>query len=181
MLDLGADLELVNGIRDGLETLSNNMGLDIPDSLAEIIPYGVAIAASARLLYGVIRTEREFRAADRTTRNKIQVVQTLTLMSRMGISSVLAYAGGLGGTAAGSAIPGVGNLAGGIAGSMAGAGMGIYLNRHLQPRMLSLALSITGLEQDDLFYFKNKPRIDLLALSFQRTAANLNNATNAAD
>lgn len=181
MLELDADLELVNGIQDGLETLSNNMGLDIPDSLAEIIPYGVAIAASARLLYGVIRTEREFRAADRTTRNKIQVVQTLTLMSRMGISSVLAYAGGLGGTAAGSAIPGVGNLAGGIAGSLAGAGMGIYLNRHLQPRMLSLALSITGLEQDDLFYFKNKPRIDLLALSFQRTAASLNVATNAAD
>ena len=181
MLELDADLELVSGIQDGLETLSNNLGIDIPDSLAKIIPYGAAIAASARLLYGVIRTEREFRAADRTTRNKIQVVQTLTLMSRMGISSVLAYAGGLGGTAAGSAIPGVGNLAGGIAGSLAGWGMGIYLNRHLQPRMLSLALSITGLEQDDLFYFKNKPRIDLLALSFHRTAANLNIATNAAD
>ena len=181
MLELDADLELVSGIQDGLETLSNNMGVDVPDSLAEIIPYGVAIAASARLLYGVIRTQREFRAADRTTRNKIQVVQTLTLMSRMGISSVLAYAGGMGGTAAGSVIPGVGNLAGGIAGSLAGAGMGMYLNRHLQPRMLSLALGITGLEQDDLFYFKNKPRIDLLALSFQRTAASLNIAANAAD
>ena len=181
MLELDADLELVSGIQDGLETLSNNLGVDVPDSLAEIIPYGAAIAASARLLYGVIRTEREFRAADRTTRNKIQVVQTLTLMSRMGISSVLAYAGGMGGTAAGSVIPGVGNLAGGIAGSLAGAGMGMYLNRHLQPRMLSLALGITGLEQDDLFYFKNKPRIDLLALSFQRTAASLNTATNAAD
>ena len=181
MLELDADLELVNGIQDGLETLSNNLGVDVPDSLAEIIPYGVAIAASARLLYGVIRTEQEFQAADRTTKNKIQVVQTLTLMSRMGISSVLAYAGGMGGTAAGSVIPGIGNLAGGIAGSLAGAGMGMYLNRHLQPRMLSLALSITGLEQDDLFYFKNKPRIDLLALSFQRTAASLNIAANAAD
>ena len=181
MLELDADLELVNGIQDGLETLSNNLGIDILDNLSDIIPYGVAIVASARLLYGVIRTEQEFQAADRTTRNKIQVVQTLTLMSRMGISSVLAYAGGMGGTAAGSVIPGVGNLAGGIAGSLAGAGMGMYLNRHLQPRMLSLALGITGLEQDDLFYFKNKPRIDLLALSFQRTAAGLNIATNAAD
>ena len=181
MLDIGADLELVDGIQDGLETLSNNLGIDILDNLSDIIPYGAAIAVSARLLYGVIRTEREFRAADRTTRNKIQVVQTLTLMSRMGISSVLAYAGGMGGTAAGSVIPGVGNLAGGIAGSLAGAGMGMYLNRHLQPRMLSLALGITGLEQDDLFYFKNKPRIDHLALSFQRTAANLNIAANAAD
>lgn len=137
----------------------------IKGKLAEFhaIPYAGAIAASVRLIYGVIRTEQEFQAADRTTKNQIQVVQTLTLMSRMGISAVLPYAGGFGGTAAGAAIPGPGNLAGGIAGSLAGAGIGMYLNRHLQPRMLSLALNITGLEQDDLFYYKNKPRLDLLS------------------
>ena len=173
IMDIGPDLEWVSGIQDGLETLSNNLGIDILDGFQDIIPYAGAIAASARLIYGVIRTEQEFRAADRTTKNQIQVVQTLTLMSRMGISAALAYAGGFGGTAAGSAIPGVGNLAGGIAGSLAGAGIGMYLNRHLQPRMLSLALNITGLEQDDLFYFKNKPRLDLLALSFHRTATSL--------
>ena len=38
--------------------------------------------------------------------------------------------------------------------------MGRYLNRHLEPHMLNLALDITGLTNDDLFYYKNKPRLD---------------------
>ena len=123
--------------------------------------------ASARLIHSVLRTEREFKAADRTTRNKIQVVQTLTLMSRMGITTALATAGGTGGGALGSAVPGVGNLVGGIGGALVGAGIGMYLNRHLQPHMLNLALNITGLTNDDLFYYKNKARIDDVAVSFQ--------------
>ena len=100
----------------------------------------------------------------------LEVVQTLTLMSRMGINTVLAVVGGATGSAAGSVVPLVGNLVGGIAGSIAGAGIGMYLNQHLQPHMLDLALDITGLEQDDLFYYKNKERIDVLALSFRNTA-----------
>ena len=47
--------------------------------------------------------------------------------------------------------------------------MGMYLNKHLQPHMLNLALNITGLTNDDLFYYKNKPRIDDVALSYQCT------------
>ena len=45
-----------------------------------------------------------------------------------------------------------------------------YLSRHLQPHMLNLALNITGLTNDDLFYYKNKPRIDDVALSYQAQA-----------
>ena len=176
--DIGADHLLVEGIEDGLNTLSSNLGIDIPDGVVDIIPYATAIVAGARLIYSVIRTEKDFQAADRTTRNRIQVVQTLTLMSRMGVTTVLAIAGGQGGAAlgviAGTMVPGVGNLvggaAGGLIGSVTGAGMGMYLNRHLQPHMLNLALSITGLTDDDLFYYKNKTRIDDLAESFSTTA-----------
>ena len=173
LTDIGADYLLVGGIEDGLSTLSANLGIDIPDGLGDIIPYAGAIIAGARLIYTVIQTEREFKAADRTTRNKIQVVQTLTLMSRMGVTTVLSVAGGMGGSAIGTAMPGAGNLVGGVAGTVAGAGMGMYLNRHLQPRMLDLALNITGLTNDDLFYYKNKPRIDKVALTFRQTAAQL--------
>ena len=171
--DIGADYILVEGIQDGLGTLSSNLGIDIPDSIGDIVPYAGAIIAGARLIYGALRTEQEFKAADRTTRNKIQVVQALTTMSRMGVGTVLATVGGMGGGAAGSFIPGVGNLIGGIVGSVAGAGMGIYLNRHLQPHMLNLALDIVGLTNDDLFYYKNKPRIDEVALNFRQTAGEL--------
>ena len=48
--------------------------------------------------------------------------------------------------------------------------MGIYLNKHLQPYMLDLALDITGFEHADLFYFRNKDHIDQMALSFQKNA-----------
>lgn len=173
LTDIGSDYLRVEDIADGLGTLADNMGLDIPDGIGDIAPYAGAILAGARLVYSVIKTEREFKAADRTTRNKIQVVQSLTVMSRMGINTALATFGGMGGTAAGSFFPGVGNLIGGIAGTVAGAGMGMYLNKHLQPRMLNLALDITGLTHDDLFYYKNKGHIDQVALNFRETAAQL--------
>ena len=168
--DIGSDFELVQGIEDGLETLNDAFGL------AESIPGAGAIIAASRLIYSVVKTEKEFKAADRTTKNKIQVVQTLTLMSRMGITTVLATAGGAGGAAIGSVVPGIGNLIGGGIGLIGGAGMAMYMNKHLQPHMLNLALNITRLTNDDLFYFKNKLRIDEVAVSFQTTAKKLSAA-----
>ena len=173
LTDIGPDAALVEGTNDALTTLSANMGIDVPDSIVEIAPFAGAIFAGARLVYSVIKTEGEFKAVDRTARNKIQVVQSLTLMSRMGINTVLATVGGAGGAAAGSAVPFVGNLVGGIVGTLGGAGLGMYLNRHLQPRMLDLALNITGLGHDDLFYYKNKVHIDEVAVSFREAAGKL--------
>lgn len=173
MMDIGAGWELAEGIEDGLETLTGNLGINLPDSLGEILPHAGAVLAGARLIYSVVRTEMEFNEADRTTKNKIQVVTTLALMARMGIASVLSAAGASAGAMAGSFIPGVGNAVGALAGTgIAGFG-GWYLNRKLQPHMLQLGLDICGLEEDDLFYFKNKSRVDRLAVSFQGTANRL--------
>ena len=173
VIDIGPDYALVGGTTDGLDTLSANMGIDIPDGVVDIIPYAAAIMAGARLIYSVVKTEKEFKAADRTTKNRIQVVQTLTLMSRMGVTTVLTTVGGVGGVAAGSTIPGVGNIVAGFGGSGVGAVMGMYLNKRLKPRMLKLALNITGLTHDDLFYYKNKQRIDDVAQAFQARAGEL--------
>ncbi len=49
----------------------------------------------------------------------------------------------------------------------------MYLNKHLQPHMLNLALNITGLTNDDLFYYKNKVRVDGVAVSYQNTSREL--------
>ena len=165
--DIRPDYDLVESMEEGLDTVGD--ALDI----AEAVPGVGALLAASRLIYSAVSTEREFKSADRTAKNKIQVVQTLKLMSRMGINTVLATAGSAGGGAAGSVIPGVGNLIGGIAGLIGGVGMGMYLNKHLQPHMLNLALNITGLTDDDLFYYKNKPRIDQVAISFQTRAREL--------
>ena len=177
MTDIGSDYERVEGIKSGLETLSDNMGLDLPDSIGEIVPYAGAIIVSARLIYDAISTEKKFSTVDRTTKNKLQIVQALTIMSRFGVSTVLSTAGGFGGGAIGSAVPGIGNLIGGIVGTVAGAGIGMYLNKHLQPYMLDLALDITGFEHSDLFYFRNKDHIDQIALSFRQNAGLLDAAS----
>ena len=165
--DIGSDLVLVDGMQDGLETLSEAMGI------ADAVPGVGATIAAIRLISNAIKTEKEFKAVDRTTRNKIQVVQTLTLMSRMGINTFLATMGGMGGGAVGSIVPGVGNLIGVGMGMAVGIGSGMILNRQLQPHMLNMALNITNLTHDDLFYYKNKVRIDDVALSFQETRRSL--------
>ena len=90
LTDIGPGYLTVEGTTDGLNALSSNLGIDVPDGIGEIVPYAGAIIAGARLVHSVVRTEREFKAVDRTTKNKIQVVQSLTLMSRMGINTVLA-------------------------------------------------------------------------------------------
>ncbi|MCY4624900.1 MAG: hypothetical protein OXC99_07870 [Chloroflexi bacterium] len=179
--NISAPFEHIEGIEDGLATLSDNMGIDVPDGAVDLLPYAGAVVAGARLIYSVVSTERKFSDADRSTKNKIQVVQTLTLMSRMGVSVVLAIAGGQAGAAAGGAlgsvVPGIGNavggIGGGVGGSLMGVGLGMYLNRQLEPHMLDLALDITSLTRDDLFYYKNKRRIDDIGDSIQSTAVAL--------
>ncbi len=167
LMDTGP-LSDVGPLQEAMRLLAGNLGIhDIPDGIVDLVPYAGIIFAAGRLLMKAIQTERTFAAADRTTLNKIHVVQTLTLMSRMGVTTVMASAGAAGGLAVGSFVPVVGNLVAGIGGSLAGAGVGMYLNRHLEPHILGLALDITGLEQDDLFYFKNKVRIDEVAMSMR--------------
>ena len=183
MTDIGSTEELEGSVEEGLDLLIGNLGIDIPDGVMEIIPYAAAIMAGARLIYGALKAEKEFKTADRTTKNKIQVVRTLTLMSRMGPKTILSIVGGKGGAmvggvagaSVGTVVPGVGNaiggtvgtIGGGIAGVAGGYRMGNYLSKHLEPHMLNLALNITRLTHDDLFYYKNKPRIDDLALTFE--------------
>ena len=173
MLDIGSDFDLVVDISDGLDTLADNMGIDLPDGVGDLLPYAAAIMAGARLIYGALRTERQFKHLDRTDRNKVQVIQALTAMSRIGVTVVLSMAGGAAGTAAGSVVPLLGNVVGGVAGAVGGAAMGSYLNRYLQPHMLDLALDITGLTHDDLFYYKNKLMIDAAAYAYQANGGSL--------
>lgn len=169
--DINAGLEIppyaeIDGTTDGLNILSANGGIDVPDGLDDIFLPVAAIAAGARLIYSALNTERQFKAADRTDKNKMHVVQTLTLMSRMGVTAVLTKIGAIGGTTAGGPVGGFIGIAGGVV-------IGMYLNKHLEPHMLDLALDITGLTHDDLFYYKYKARIDGIGLSFQTRAKEL--------
>ena len=110
----------------------------------------------------------------------------MTLISKFGPKTLMSIIGGKGGveiggivgTLAGTVVPGVGNAVGGAIGSVGGGIVGVgsgmwigrYLGKRLEPRVLNLALNITGMTNDDLFYYKNKVRIDNVALSYQEQA-----------
>ena len=173
LTDIGTDLELVEGISGGLETLSDNLELDTVDSLGELLPVSGSLLMAVALIRGALNTELNFRNVDRTNKNKLQVIQALTLMSRFGITTFLTWLTGIFGTLVGSGVPGIGNLVGGVLGSLGGGFAGWRLNRRLGPHMLNLALNITGLNHGDLFYFNNKKPIDDLGNSFRGTADEL--------
>lgn len=173
LTEIGPDFELVEGIEGGLTTLSDNLGVDVPDGSLEFLLEASSLAGAVSLILGALETERRFRALDRTSKNKLQVVKTLTLMSRLSVRTVLAAIGGAGGTAAGSLAPGIGTIVGGVVGTGSGAFAGGWVNKRLEPHMLNLALDITGLSHGDLFYFNNKARIDDVGLSLHRAADDL--------
>ena len=173
IMDIGPDYELVDGALDGLETLSANEGIDVIDGIADAVPLAGVVWAGCRLIYGAIKAEREFREEERKTKNKIQVLQALTLMSRLGVNTVIFTICVGGGAASGSVVPGIGTTAGGVVGSVVAIPVALKLNKHLKPRMLDMGLSITGLVHDDLFYFKNKRRILRLAESYRRDSEDL--------
>ena len=184
--EIGPASELLEGIKDGLSTLNEHLGNDVLEGVGDIIPYASVIFASARLIMNIIKTERDFKTPDLSTKMKVQVVQTLELLSRMGPKTVMSIVGGKGGaivagavgTVVGTVAPGIGNviggtvgtIGGGIGGAFAGYRAGSYLSKHLEPRALDIALNITGMTNDDLFYYKNKVRIDNVALSYQEQA-----------
>lgn len=167
MTDIGPDYELVADVQDGLETLADNQGLDIPDSIGEAIPYVGGVLVAGSLIHTALKSEGEFRDADRITINRIHVVRTLTMMSRFGITTVLTSAGAAGGSTLGAGLPGA--LVGGAAGWIGSW----RLNKTMRPHMLDLALNITQLTRDDLFYYKNKRRIDQVGLVFLERADEL--------
>ena len=226
---------------DGLNTLSSDLGLPLTYNESDIKSYTAGIIAILPLICHALENGNRFNQVDRTALNKANVVGTLTLMSQLGIETVLqsvrnadnggfktvtstvgtaagqtagamasrlvgkAVRSGFGkiggkilgaaaGTTAGTVIPGIGNFVGATAGAIVGVTVGSvidglterifgngdggnrlidFLNQHLQPHMLNLALDITGLDHDDLFYYKNKARIDEVAFSFRQTAGQL--------
>ena len=167
IIDIGPDYELVGDVRDGLETLADNQGIDLPDPLGDLVPYVGGALLAVSLIRRALKTEREFKDADRTAKNRIHVVRTLTMMSRFGVNAVLTSAGLAGGSALGGGPPGA------LVGGGAGLGLGLWLNKRLRGHMLDLALNITRLTRDDLFFFKNQRRIDQIGLAFRARADEL--------
>ena len=141
----------------------------MPDSIGEALPYVGEVVLGIQLILGILSTERDLAGVDLTDRSRLHGIRTLALASRFGINQVCMWAGGAGGTAAGSVIPGVGNIAAGLGGGLAGIGGGMMLNKLLQPRIEEVAMKLIGGDSDDVFYLMNKVEIDRIGESLAAT------------
>ena len=163
--------ELTEFTKDGLDTLAGNMGLDVPDSVGEALPFAAEVVLVVRLLMSMRSTERELEDVDRGDINRVHGVRALALVSKYGVNQLM-MAGGAGwGALVGSLAPGPGTAIGGIAGGAAGLGYGIWLNRQIEPYIEQMAVRLVGGDADDMFYLMNKPAIESLGESFVATSA----------
>ena len=171
--DTGIEItEFTEDVNSGLRTLAGNMGIDVPDSIGEILPYVGEIVLAIRLITQMVSTESELSGVEITDRARVHGIRTLTMMSRFGVTQVCALAGSAGGSAAGSAVaPGVGTAVGATAGAIGGAGAAILLNRLLEPRMEEVAIRIMGGDREEVFYLMNKSAIDTIGGSLAVTSA----------
>ena len=166
---LGPTAELTEEVKDGLGKLADNMGIDVPDSIGGALPFVGEVILGIRLIWDMVKAERELTDVVLADRTRVHGIRALALGSRFGINQVCMWAGGAAGTAAGSIIPGIGNIGGGLVGLFGGLGSGIALNRLLEPRIEEVATKLVGGDTDDIFYLMNRVEIDELGRSFAST------------
>ncbi len=160
-------LKLDEEAEAALSTLSEQLDINVPDGLADMLPYVGEIMLGIRLVKDVVANEKALAAVPRGDRTLLHAVKALTLMARFGVSTVLASAGGAAGAGVGSFFPGLGTAIGGVVGSVGGAFAAGKLNKTLEPYLLDYGLKFAGFTRDDLFYFQNKAPIDQIGLRLQ--------------
>jgi hypothetical protein len=116
-----------------------------------------------KLIVDLVSVERDFRDAEISDRTRVHALKALTLMSRFGITNVCTFLGG----AAGSVVL---PSAGSAVGVVSGAGLAFYLNRRLKPRMLEIAMKVVAISEDDMFYLRNKVKVDRIGASLATTS-----------
>ena len=171
LIDLGvSNHKFTTSVTEGLGTLAQNMGIDVPDSIGEVLPYVGEVVLGVKLIHSIVSTERTLQGEALSDRSRVHGVRTLALMTRFGVASVCGMAGVTGGGLAGtSVLPGIGTGVGSLAGGVAGAGFAMVLNRKLQPRYEDVAVRLVGGDPDDLFYLMNKLAIDRIGESLAAT------------
>lgn len=167
----GSVEELTEFTKDGLDKLVGNMGLDVPDSVAEALPFVAEIILTVRLLMNLRSTEKELADVNRGDINRVHGIRALALISKFGVNQFM-MAGGAGwGALAGSFVPGPGTAIGTLVGGAAGLGYGVWLNRQIEPYIEQLAIRLVDGDAEYMFYLMNKPVIDNLGESFARAGA----------
>ena len=143
--------------------MRENLGIDLPDEVFALAPYSTEIVLGIRLLFDLASVNRDFKQVQATDKARLGAVKALILFSRFGINTILGVVGSSLGTIA---IPGIGT----VIGVVAGVYVGSKLNRKIAPYSLKIAYTLVGLNEEDVFYFKNMERVHDLALEYRKNS-----------
>ncbi len=161
-----SNFEVSGELTHHLDVLSGNLGFDVPDEIADVVPYVSEIVAGLKLIATIKAVKKDYSAITRDERNRVYILKTLVVISKFGVTSVCGYVGLAGGTAINV---GIGSVVGGIAGVTGG----YFINRKLTPHLNGLFLEVLDLSEEDLFYFKNKSKLDEIGRSLSKQAVEL--------
>lgn len=153
-----------NATYTDLETLAENMGIDIPDHVEDLLPHVAEIALAIRFLFDIINVNNDYKNVGSSDKTKLYAFKLIMLMTRFGVSTICIPLGGI----IGAAIPVP--IAGPVAGAIAGAWFAGKVNKSLKPHFHEVSLLLLGLSSDDLFYMRNKSQIDQIGLSMVNTS-----------
>ncbi|WP_031422812.1 hypothetical protein [Exiguobacterium sp. NG55] len=164
-------IEMNESLLDGFEFISESMqdfdavfdalGIEIPDGL-DILPGMTEIILGVRLIMDYTDVKKEFSNIPIENQNRLIMAKTLVTLSRFGVTTTLTTLGGISGGTAGVAFGGVGSIIGTPVGAIAGAYTANKLNKKVMPYSREMIFSLLDIDTKDIFYFKNKERIDLI-------------------
>lgn len=166
-IDIDVDsYKFTEDVKENLELLVDNMGIDVPDGLGDVLPYISEIVFGLRLLMDLVSVQKDFKYMSATDKTKLSAVKVIVLLSRYGVTATCAAICSMAGGAIGGIIPGLGHGLGGTVGGITGSILSRKINKEIKPYMLELSLELVGLDKADVFYFQNKKKIDDLAASY---------------
>lgn len=155
-------------ITENVEQLIANHGADFFDSSAEFIPVLGEIVAGIKLLSEMSKVNNEYQGVSKSQQDKIKMIKAIVYLSRYGVTSALISASVKAGATTGAMVDagtggmslGTGTAVGTVVGLAGGAMLSSKVNNYIKPYMYDMALGIMDYTRDDMFYFKNKTKID---------------------
>ena len=170
LIEIDPNSELTESVNDGLTKLAGNFGIDVPDSLADALPYVGEVIIGIKLLREMVKTERILTDVAFGDRSRIHAIRDFGPRLQIWYQSG-EHVCGWGSRNRGRFVCCSRHWERGWRSAGMGVGLagGWWLNRRLQPRLEQVASKLVGGDQEDLFYLMNKVEIDQLGQSFATT------------
>jgi hypothetical protein len=149
----------LTGSMDELENVMEQMGIELPEGL-DFLPGASELILGVRLLLDIKKVNNDFVGISTDKKINIAAAKALVIMSKFGVSITLVSIGTAAGGAGGGMLGGVGAIIGAPLGAITGGITAGYINKKIAPYAQELSYKLLKLEKEDLFYYKNKMRID---------------------